>query len=56
MPLESGTTITAAAKPAGVTGVKCTLEADTRRPAAGTKIDESTGEVSRWTPSSRAAR
>ena len=46
MPLESGTSITAAAKPAGVTGVKWTLEAGTAAPATGTKIDESTGVVS----------
>ena len=45
MPLESGTSITAAAKPDGVTGVKWTLEAGTVAPAAGTKIDESTGVV-----------
>jgi hypothetical protein len=46
MPLESGTSITAAAKPAGVTGVKYALEAGTVAPAAGTKIDESSGVVS----------
>lgn len=46
MPLESGTSITAAAKPAGVTGVKYALEAGTVAAAAGTKIDESSGVVS----------
>ena len=46
MPLESGASITAAAKPAGVTGVKWTLEAGTVAPATGTTIDESTGVVS----------
>lgn len=46
LPLEAGTSITAAAKPAGVTGVKWTLEAGTASAAAGTKIDETTGVVS----------
>src|SRR5829696_5721024 len=39
MPLESGTTITAATTPASA-GAKFTLEADTAAPAAGTTIDE----------------
>ena len=46
LPLESGTTITAAAKPAGVSGVKYSLEAGSVAPAAGTTIDESSGAVS----------
>lgn len=46
LPLESGVSITAAAKPAGVTGVKYSLEAGTVGPAAGTKIDASSGVVS----------
>jgi hypothetical protein len=41
----SGTTITAAAKPAGAGTIKYSLEADKVAPAAGTKIDESSGAV-----------
>jgi hypothetical protein len=45
MPLDAGTSITAAAKPGDAGGVKYSLVADSVAPAAGTKIDESTGVV-----------
>jgi hypothetical protein len=41
----SGTTITAAAKPAGAGTIKYSIAADKVAPAAGTTIDESTGAV-----------
>lgn len=45
IPLTAGTTVQATAKPASATGVKYSLVADKVAPAAGTKIDESTGAV-----------
>jgi hypothetical protein len=44
MPLESGTTITASTTPANA-NAKFSLESGTVGPAAGTKIDESSGKV-----------
>jgi hypothetical protein len=41
----SGTTITAAAQPAGAGTIKYSLQADKVAPAAGTKIDESSGAI-----------
>jgi hypothetical protein len=44
MPLESGTTLKASTTPANA-NAKFSLEADTASPAAGTKVDESTGAI-----------
>jgi hypothetical protein len=44
MPLESGTSLAASTTPANA-NAKFSLEADTASPAAGTKIDESSGKI-----------
>jgi hypothetical protein len=45
VPLSSGTAITAAAQPAGAGTIKYSLKPDKVSPAAGTKIDETSGAV-----------
>jgi hypothetical protein len=45
IPLASGVSVSASAKPAGAGGVKYSLVADKVAPAAGTKIDESSGAI-----------